>query len=197
MISRRALVISESTQKRGLIQGDALSRFNFEQPIVLSEADYVRIFAGGASRARALRVVFGIGAGITCLFWSYTVALGLVLLLVSIASLVLPRLLPVGLASTYRGSPHLQKPMTCGVSDTEMWVNGSSYRFSSGWSNLTVWRESSGWLVLSPSGMSPVFLRQDDLRQAGVYDEVRTLARQYGVLYGSPSHRKDIERRVD
>jgi hypothetical protein len=112
-----------------------------------------------------------LAVGVASLFWSYTVGLGIVLLVVrALAPLASPRV-PVGARSTYRRSPHLSAPMRCGVTSEELWVRGETYRFTSRWSNLAIWRETSEWLVLSPHGMAPVSLRLADLRSAGAYEQ--------------------------
>lgn len=125
------------------------------------------------------------GIGIVCLFWAYTVALGICLVVVSLIALFLPHLLPFGARSTYQRGSHLHGTMTCGVSDREMWVHGASFRFCSSWDNLNVWRESDGWVVLSANGMTPVFLEVDQLRKADVYEKVTLLARQHGARFPS------------
>jgi hypothetical protein len=41
---------------------------------------------------------------------------------------------------------------------------------------LVTWREREGWLVLSPSGIPPVYLSLARLREEGLYDQVKNLA---------------------
>ncbi|HYY99509.1 MAG TPA: hypothetical protein VE642_12990, partial [Pyrinomonadaceae bacterium] len=48
---------------------------------------------------------------------------------------------------------------------------------SAAWSLLVTWREREGWLVLSPSGIPPVYLPINRLREEGLYEQVTELAR--------------------
>jgi len=41
---------------------------------------------------------------------------------------------------------------------------------------LGSWRETEGWLVLSPSGIPPVYLSLARLKEEGLYGRVRALA---------------------
>ena len=120
-----------------------------------------------------------------CLLWSYTAALGIVVLAGCVIALSIPSVLPGSLRSVYRRTPHLQGQLTCGVNDAEMWVRGASFQCRSQWSNLHVWRESAGWLVLNPHGLLPIFLRIDDRNTAGCYDPIVALARANGRQFGS------------
>jgi hypothetical protein len=162
-----------------------VAEFRFEQQVVLSEADYVQLFALTARRTRPVLFALVIACGIACLLWPYTVALGVVIILLCALTIAAPRIVPAGARSTYRESPQLHGPMTCGVNEHEMWVHGPSFRFASDWSNLRVWRESAGWLVLQANGMTLVLLGIEDLRKAAVYDQVLAPARQHGTEYGA------------
>ena len=53
----------------------------------------------------------------------------------------------------YRSAPHLQRPFTCGVSVTEIWVDAPLLKCVSKWENLVSWREIAGWLMLTAKGM--------------------------------------------
>jgi len=112
--------------------------------------------------------------------------LGIALLVAAVFSLFAPYLLPAGAAATYRESPHLHQELTYGVGDRELSVVGADLCCQCGWQNLKVWQERDGWLILSPNGMPQLFLSVRQLRDAGVYDDVLTLARQHGTKYGKP-----------
>ena len=99
------------------------NEFRSEQTVEVSQAQYEQIFSPSSMRRRAIRLSVVAILGVFCLFWSYTLLLGVGLLLLTFVSLAAPRLLPVGAASIFRSSPHLQRPFTCGVSDTEIWVD--------------------------------------------------------------------------
>ena len=170
----------------------ANSRFNFEHEVSLSETEYVRIMVRGV-RWRNQRLILLLAAGIGGLFWPYTVALGIVIIGLALALMLAAGSLPIGAGAQYRESPHLQKPMRCGVSESEVWAHSSSFRFVAAWDHLRTWRECEGWLMLWPSGMGPVFLSQSQLQRAGVYEQVLALARQHDRR----PHRSSFHRKAD
>jgi hypothetical protein len=152
----------------------------FEREITLSEDEYVRIYSVASRRARSIPFIALLMAGVASLFFPYTVGLGVVLLVAALLAPLFSSLVPVGAGSTYRRSPHLSAPMRCGVTSEELWVQGETHRYTSRWSNLAVWRETPEWIILSAHGMAPVFLRIADLRNAGAYEAVVSLAHLFG-----------------
>ena len=155
-----------------------MDTFDHEQKRKLSQDDYVTIAGLLDRRTRPWRLALVFAAAIACLFWRYTFALGLVLLVIGLIALLLPGLLPAGAASTYRENPLLQQELTYRVTDRELCVLGTDLRCQCGWGNLKVWRQRDGWLILSPNGMPQIFLLVQLLKEAGVYEDVLALARQ-------------------
>jgi hypothetical protein len=165
---------------------DRATKLYFENPVELSETDYVGVFGVGKRHLEIWRVIVGLALGLICLWSPYTLLLGICMLTLSAISMITPRLLPVGARARYRRSSVLREPMTCGVSDDLMWLKGQSFHFESSWRHLEIWRERHGWFVLSPHGMSPVFLNVAQLRNAGVYERVRALAQEHAQEFGAP-----------
>jgi hypothetical protein len=163
-----------------------MKSFSYEQKTKLSQDEFVKIVGLMARRSRRWRVALAIVLGVACLFWTYTLILGIALLVAAVVSLFAPYLLPAGAAATYRDSPHLHQELTYSVGDRELSVVGSDLHCQCGWPNLRVWQERDGWLILSPNGMPQLFLSVRQLRDAGVYDDVLALARQHGIEYGRP-----------
>ena len=160
--------------------------FAHEQKTKLSQKDFVGIVGLMERRTKPWRLISVIIVGIGCLFWTYTLVLGIALLAIAAIALSGPHLFPAGAAATYHDSPHLHGELTYAVSDRDLSVIGTELRCQCGWTNLRVWRERDGWLILSPSGMPQLYLSVRLLREAGVYDDVLALARQHGNEYGRP-----------
>jgi hypothetical protein len=156
------------------------NEFRSAQTVEVSQAQYVLIFSPSSTRRRAIRLGVTAILGVFCLLWSYTLLLGVGLLLLTFIALAIPRLLPAGRASVYRSTPHLQRPFTCGVSDTEIWVDTPLLKCVSKWENLVTWREIAGWLMLTAKGMPSAFYRIEVLQRDGLYERVMTLARSHG-----------------
>jgi hypothetical protein len=162
-----------------------LNAFVHEQKRKFSQDEFVAVAALLTRSTRPLRYALVFALGIGCLFWSYTVALGVVLLILGAVGLLMPLSLPAGAASTFRGSRHLHGELTYRITDRELAVTGEHLRCQCAWENLGVWREKNGWLVLSPHGMPQFFLATQLLREAGVYESVLALARQHGREFGT------------
>jgi hypothetical protein len=97
-----------------------------------------------------------------------------------------PKSLPVGARRQFRQHEYLRDAITYGVTDQRLWVKSVRVEASASWSMLKVWREheTEGWLVLSSSGIPPVFLSLARLRQEGLYGRVRALAASNAPEYG-------------
>lgn len=157
--------------------------FTFEREVRVSEAQYVALF-GPRLLSGIIRVSTLAACGVACLFWPYTVGLGVVVILFCLMVLLVPSVIPAGLRRQYRESTYLHDPFTCGVSGTEVWLRSAAFESRSQWTNVVVWREQAGWVVLSPHGVSPAFFRVDDLKTDGCYDHVMALARTHARQHG-------------
>jgi hypothetical protein len=155
-----------------------VTSFAHEQQRKFSEAEYISATGLLERRTRLWRLALVFAVAIACLFRRYTFALGLVLVVIGLIALLLPGLLPAGAASTYRENPLLRQELTYRVTDRELSVLGTDLRCQCGWENLKVWRQRDGWLILSANGMPQIFLSVQLLEEAGVYEDVLTLARQ-------------------
>jgi len=49
--------------------------------------------------------------------------------------------------------------------------------------SIVVWREVEGWLVLSPSGIPVLYFSIARLKEEGLYDRVRIMAKAHGQEY--------------
>lgn len=163
-----------------------MKSFLHEQKTKLSQDEFVKIVGLLPRRSRPWRVALAVVVGVACLFWTYSLILGIALLAAAAISLFAPYLLPAGAAATYRESPHLHQELTYGVGDQELSVVGADLRCRCGWPNLRVWQERDSWLILSPNGMPQLFLSVRQLKDSGVYDDVLALARKHGTEYDRP-----------
>jgi hypothetical protein len=124
-------------------------------------------------------------AGVACLFWSYTLLLGVVLLAVGAMVLGAPQLLPGNLSGVFRGHAHLHQPLTFTISHRQLSACGRELDLRCGWSNVAVWQESGGWLRISPHGMQDLYFRVPELEDAAVYERVIELCRTHGEEFGA------------
>jgi hypothetical protein len=136
---------------------------------------------------RRWRILLVLAAGIACLFWTYTLLLGIAILGLVVLSLWAPHMIPGSLATSYELRPHLHHPLTFTISDEFLAVSGPRLDLRCRWPNLAVWREADGWLRLTPHGMQALYFRVSDLQVALIYERVIELCRQHGCEYGEQS----------
>jgi hypothetical protein len=164
-----------------------MNQFRFENTLKLTESQYLDVWAlvpttrlSRLIRHAALAVV-----GIIFLFSPYTLLLGVVLILSVAITPFEPRMIPASARSLFHQHKYLRDALTCGVSEQRLWVKSARLDASVPWPMLATWRERAGWLVLSPSGIPPVYLPISRLREEGLYEQVIELARQHAKEFKS------------
>jgi hypothetical protein len=161
--------------------------FSFEHAWEMTAADYVRLNAVPRLTTRVLLRLAAIAVlGVAALFWRYTAGVGVVVLLVTGFVAALPRLGGSISRRRFAESAYLRGPVAYGVSSRGFWLCGQNFGAEADWAGLGVWQEREGWLVLSASGIPPVYLPIGDLRSAGVFDAVKTLAQAHAREFGAP-----------
>jgi hypothetical protein len=158
-----------------------MNQFSFENTLKLTESQYLDVWALIPARplSRLIRRAALAAVAVIFLFSPYTLLLGIVILILNAVSLFEPKILPAGAGSTFRQHKYLRDALTCGVSEQKLWVKSARLDASASWSLLVTWRERGGWLVLSPSGVPPVYLSIDRLKEEGLYERVIELAREH------------------
>jgi hypothetical protein len=155
-----------------------MNEFRFENSLTMTESQYLAVWALLPARrlSRIIRLSALLAVGIVFLFTPYTLLLGVILLVLVGLYIFLPRIIPAGTRSLFREHRYLRDALTYGVSDQKLWVKGATLDANVSWSMLVTWREKEGWLVLSASGIPPVYLSLSRLREEGLYDYVKDLA---------------------
>lgn len=172
-----------------------MEQFRFENTVTLTEEQYVAIWSVLPKKPwfKYIRVIVIITIGVLCLFSRYTLLIGLGLLGTAAFAVLLPKMImPGGSRRIFRGHKYLQYPLTYGVSDQRLWIKGTLIDASVHWTMLVVWREAEGWLILSPSGIPPLYFSLSRLKQEGLYDRVRFMAKAHGQQYGKVAPRRVV-----
>ena len=155
-----------------------MHEFRFENTLQLTESQYVALWALLPiwRLSRIMRFGMLVAVAVVLLFTKYTLLLGLILLVLAVVGLLAPRVVSSVTRRTFRQHKYLRDALTYGVSEQRLWVRGARIDASVPWSMLITWREKEDWLVLSPSGIPPVYLSLARLREEGLYGRVRALA---------------------
>lgn len=148
-----------------------------EEFVRLNAIDFPRTWR---SRAKLLAAA---ALGGAMLFSPYSADMGVLVIAMAVFLLALPRLSRSRLRRRYAKTRYLHGPVTYGVSGRGFWLSGEHLNSESSWPGLTGWQERQGWMILSATGMPPVYLPLGDLRAAGRYEQVLALARVHARQY--------------
>ena len=124
-----------------------------------------------------------IALGIACLFFPYTLLLGVAILALAAIALVAPHFLPGTASRVYRETLYLYGPVTFGVTEEGLWARAADLSAELSWRHVTMWYERDGWFILRGNGFPLIMFPVDGLEAARVYGHVRALAARHGVEF--------------
>ena len=159
--------------------------FEFEHRFRFSEEDYVRLNRIFSRKSRWLRVLVFSVLGISCLFWTYTLLLGVAILSLMPLLAFLPWIVAGTSAHAYRRSALLREELTYGLSESKLWLKGAQIDLRVPWRLVDVWDEREGWLRLSPAGVPSLWFPVSELKAAGVYEQVIQLCERHSLRFNS------------
>ena len=162
--------------------------FSFEHSHRFTEREYVALFVLMVTRPpmRLARRLLILALTVVCLLWSYTLLIGILLLLAEAFIIWLPHTFSGTAAHHYRESKLISTRMTYGVSESRLWVRGPELAAEAGWKYLGAWRIRDGWLILPCESIPTVFLPLRALQEAGLHEQVFALARAHGKDFDRP-----------
>jgi hypothetical protein len=163
--------------------------FDFEHTYKWTKDQYVELNRLFSKKTRWMRRILISSFGILCLFWSYTILLGIGTLAMVALVLFTPHIAAGSAAHRFLTSPFLQEKMTYGVSNKGLWMYGSLIEVRMPWNSVQVWDERDGWLRVCPNGSPPLWFPVSKLNDAGIYDQVIELCEENGVRYNSRGDR--------
>ena len=159
--------------------------FSFEHTLQFTEDLYVRLNSLFLRKTRLARLLLVTVAGILCLFWPYTILLGIVLLFMTGLMIFLSGRIPNTVANNFRTMNYLHDELTYGVSENTLWIKSPRLSIDVKWELAAVWDEREGWLKISPHYTPNIWLPTDKLREAGIYDNIIELCKKHAVKFGS------------
>lgn len=166
--------------------------FSFEHTHQLTQSEYAAIWAlaDPSPTARYARRLIVTVAGVTCLFWPYTMLLGVAILALGAVGVFAPHFFPGTAARRFRDFHYLDGPVTYGADEEGVWARTPDLSAKAAWRHMTMWRERNGWLILQGNGFPPVLLPIAGLKAQAAYERVRSLAQQHAVEWNSPDARR-------
>lgn len=158
-------------------------RFEFSNTLQFNQQQHLEL--NGLSRGKKqplLRACCAL-AGILMLFWSYTVLLGIILLVVTGLLIFAPQRLPGTDAWYYRRNRFYGQEIVYGVSDQGLSFTTEGVEAEIVWTRKCVWERRGELLRISSVNFPNCWYRISDLELAGVHDQVMDKCRQYGKQY--------------
>ena len=163
--------------------------FEFEHTHKWTKEQYVNVNRIFSKRFWWLRItVFGV-FGIVCLFWAYTLILGILVLVLLPIVMLMPQIIAGGSAYGFRTCAFLQEALTYGVSSKGLWLNGSLIQVRVPWESVDVWDERDGWLRVAPIGSPNLWFPVSKLKDAGIFERTIELCEKHGVRFNSRAAR--------
>lgn len=183
-MARATLVPNEASIRWRTIPwhvGDAhhppVDEFFFEERVRLTESEFValrRIRPPSRKSVASWAVI-----GCACLFWGYTVVLGIVILAGAAFAATTSWIGPWSAKQAWReNDKHLQAPIVFGISHREIWRRSEGIHVRFAWARLSGWRIIDGWLQLASICGGVAYLRMESLERAGVQEAVLECIRQ-------------------
>ena len=120
-----------------------------------------------------LFVAFGV-VGIACLFWRYTIALGAVTLALSTFAWAM-RERSRTLRKDYAPLREPSRTVRMTLTQDGYSLSGDDFSAETKWSNVFNGFETDGSLLIQAWRMPRVYIKIDELKQAGVYERVREI----------------------
>jgi hypothetical protein len=163
--------------------------FHFEHTRQFSEQEYIAVVATGISlRARPLKLVVIALVGIACLFWSYTMLLGLAVLVLvwwgSYGHVLFAR----GIGQRYRRMTFLRTAVAYGADQDGFWLHAAECQARHAWTQLHACRFSDEWVVLVPTAGADILLPVAGLKAARAYRPLLDTVARQGVTPNATKH---------
>lgn len=162
---------------------------HYEHTWRFTEKRYVALEGEGRLSYRWRRVSIAGLVGVACLFWSYTLLIGIGILLLTTLGGATYRLTGWAARRTYRQLPHLHERTTYGFDDDGVWLSAPSIEARAPWRSLYLWDERSGWLRLNAYGLPAFWFPIAKLKKAGVYEAMMERVEIHAVRFDSPEAR--------
>lgn len=99
-----------------------MEEFKFEHSHKFTEQEYVDLMSLFAKKTRPFRLTIISVVGIACLFWSYTLIIGIILILIAMLIPILRRALPGTATNNYKKIPVLKAENLYGIDEKELWI---------------------------------------------------------------------------
>jgi hypothetical protein len=157
--------------------------FTFEHTLELRPAIYLEINETFERKSRPVRRLAALAIGLACLAFAYTIVLGIIILVVLALAVLVPRLIPDSAARSFAASTHLHGPVKYGVSATHLWAEGDLFVQRCAWDLIAVYEERGDWLRIAPRGLNQLYFSISELKAAGVYDQILSLAEHHAEQY--------------
>lgn len=169
--------------------------FSFEHTVHFTRKKYIQLWktplATENKKRRLIRtvislLVLGLITG-GCFFFTYTLALGIVLLILSTAIILLyvfrPPLALFATSSSYENLPYLHAPLTYKITEEGLFVKGENISCFVTWSLLVNWQVREDWLILAVAGIPRLYFPITALKKEKVYNPVLKKVKEYGTLF--------------
>lgn len=157
--------------------------FTFEHSFKFDEKKFVQLNSLFIRKNRPVRIGLIFVTGIACLFWKYTLMIGIIIVALTILALFMEKLIPKTAANNFEVMRYLHTELTYGVSEKNLWVKGEQLFVTIGWELVVTMEEREGWLRISANSTPSMWFQIAQLKQEHIYDNVIGLCKKHGIRY--------------
>ncbi len=156
-------------------------KFSFEHEFYLTKNEYLKRFSLFDHKTRHFRRFLMFATGCVCLLSTYTLLLGICLLILTIFSYVIPQILPGIAGRNYSELTYLHQPILYGVNNSKLWVHGKYFKFESGWRLVKDWNDENDMISIDTECGPTLWFPIDQLKQIGIYESVVSLCKKHST----------------
>jgi len=170
-----------------LVEKTNNTEHGFEHSLLWTEQLYVDLNSIFRLRARVFKLIVFIIFGLLCLFWAYTLLLGIAALFLVVFYFLGLLLFPGTSIHGYRNLAYLREQITYGFNDTHLWCKNTLIDVKVSWNAISIWQERQNWVRVAASGTPGFWFPIVELEKAHVYPRFIELCCCYGRHYDKGS----------
>ena len=155
--------------------------FTFEHSFKFDENLFVQLNSLFIRKNRPIRIGLFFVIGVACLFWKYTLIIGIAIIAITALAPFMEKRIPQTSANTFQIMKYLHNELTYGVSEKKLWVKGKEISVEFAWEHAVVWGERGDWLKITGNHTPTIWFKIAQLKNEATYDNIIQLCEKHAV----------------
>jgi hypothetical protein len=111
-------------------------------------------------------------AGIACLFFSYTIILGIIIISITLLTLFLPKFIPWSYLGIYKQHTDLHEEIEYILTDNFIYINSNSMSVKISWGLIYSISTLSNWILIGFAGSPTIYIPHQEMQNSPYYHEI-------------------------